>query len=149
MEYYIIDLPMRLSNRTENLSQTPVFMPSRLPPWPIRICICLAIQNPALRSHPMAKFPLFLIKNISNLSRNRLLRSRNQSVSTISTIREPETGISTPISTPRQKFRSLDSLESLPWSLPLLWSRRILVQVPVLSILTLPPLFWMMVILIC
>ena len=77
MEYFIIELPRRLSNHIKDPSQTPVFIPPRLLSMKIGLAFQSKVRFPqsftTFPTHTMAKFPIFLTTNPSTLSRNRIL----------------------------------------------------------------------------
>ena len=80
MECFIIDLPRRPSNL---ISQIPAFIPPPL----LSVKICLVSQS-KVPSQPIPDFPLFLMTNLSSLSRKLSFKFGNQSQSTVCIIRD-------------------------------------------------------------
>lgn len=110
MAYYITDLPTRLSNHSKDLPQTPVLIPLLLPSIKIFLAFQGNLKIPFLPSqttpwtHPVAEFPLFSDNKSFQSLQKPTFGFRNQSLSSIGTICDPESHIrSTANSTTRRE----------------------------------------------
>ena len=156
MEYYIVDPPRRLSNRRKDQSQTSVFILPRLPLTKTDLTSSVRVTSQTtLQTHRMTKIPLFPITNPLTLSRSRPLVSEinhcllyvpfTSPNPAVTLLQLPRRGRAFPLLRMRPSLPRLP-LRALPVSLHPRWSR-VLAQVQVPSMLTLPPIPLVMAIL--